>query len=124
MADAGEQPVFAGRRARSVAGAAGDGPDRLDPLAAIADIPVVEVDGWIAMAGDEAQLLADGERAIALSEPQHAVLVGRAHVFRVLATQEPRHAGIDAHGLEARIEHRALGAGLAHDRGIDEERVL
>jgi hypothetical protein len=35
----------------------GDGPELLDAVGADADVPVVEVDGRVAMAGDEADLL-------------------------------------------------------------------
>src|SRR5262245_25028831 len=37
------------------------GPDALDPLAADADVPIVQVDRRVAMAGDEADLFADVE---------------------------------------------------------------
>ena len=41
--------------------AGGDRPELLDAVAADADVPVVEVDGGVAMAGDEAGLVADLE---------------------------------------------------------------
>ena len=41
--------------------AGGDRPDLLDPVAAHGDIPVVEADGWVAMAGDQADLVPEPE---------------------------------------------------------------
>jgi hypothetical protein len=39
----------------------GDRPELLDAVGADADVPVVEVDGRVAMAGDEADLVAECE---------------------------------------------------------------
>src|ERR1700736_2804883 len=52
----------AGQARASINGApGGDGPELLDAVAADTDIPVVEVDGGVAMAGDQADLVADLE---------------------------------------------------------------
>jgi hypothetical protein len=45
-----------------------------------ADIPVVEVDGRVAMAGDEADLVADLEAVGGARDAEAAVLVGGALV--------------------------------------------
>ena len=54
----------------------------LDAVAADADVPVVEVDGGIAMAGDEADLVADLEAVGGALDAEAAVLVGSALVGR------------------------------------------
>src|SRR5712664_3402262 len=69
-----------------------DRPQRLDAVAAIADIPVIEIDRRIAMAGDEADLVADDERPVGLPELETAVLVGGGGVFDVAEIGEGRHS--------------------------------
>ena len=65
----------------SIHGAAGgDGPELLDAVAAGGDVPVVEVDGRVAMAGDEADLVADAEAVGGACDAEAAVLVGGALV--------------------------------------------
>jgi hypothetical protein len=60
--------------------AGGDWPELLDAVAADADVPVVEVDGRVAMAGDEADLVADLEAVGGARDAEAAVLVGGALV--------------------------------------------
>ena len=50
---------MAGRTASIHRPAGGDRPELLDAVSADTDIPVVEIDGRVAMAGDQAQLVAD-----------------------------------------------------------------
>src|SRR6185436_16880338 len=78
--------------------ARGDRPQRLDDAAPHANIPVVEVDRRVAMAGNELQLLAE-ERQRPTFDP--AVLVGGLAVAQAVAAPDGRHAGIDARSLEA-----------------------
>src|SRR6266446_4896642 len=56
--------------------AGGDRPELLDAVAADADIPVVEVDGRVAMAGDQADLVAEPEPVGVGRDGEPAVLVG------------------------------------------------
>src|ERR1700730_2347096 len=89
----------------------GDGPELLDAVAADADIPVVEVDGRVAMAGDQADLVA--ERAAAAGgerEPgggdrdgEAAVLVGGALVGRGGLITDQRRARVEGERLETGI---------------------
>jgi hypothetical protein len=60
--------------------AGGDGPELLDAVGADADIPVVEVDGRVAMAGDEADLVADAQAVGGGRNGEPAALVGGALV--------------------------------------------
>src|SRR6266436_4450149 len=65
----------------SVNGAAGgDRPELLDAVVADADIPVVEVDGGVAMAGDQADFVAEPEPVGGGRDGEAAVLVGGALV--------------------------------------------
>ena len=52
----------------------------LDAVAADADIPIVEVDGRVAMAGHEADLVAEPEAIGGAGDAPAAVLVGGALV--------------------------------------------
>jgi hypothetical protein len=54
----------------------GDRPDLLDAVAADADIPVVEVDGRVAVAGDQPDLVAEPEPVGGSRDGEPAVLVG------------------------------------------------
>src|SRR6266436_4921365 len=63
----------------SVNGAAGgDRPELLDAAPADANIPVVEVDGRVAVAGDQADLVAEREAVRGGRDGEPAVLVGGA----------------------------------------------
>ena len=53
-------------------------PELLDAVAADADVPVVEVDGGVAVAGDDAQLVADVDPIRRPRDAEPAVLVGGA----------------------------------------------
>jgi hypothetical protein len=58
----------------------GDRPELFDAVAADRDVPVVEVDGWVAMAGDEADLVAEAESVGGARDAEATVLVGGALV--------------------------------------------
>jgi hypothetical protein len=60
--------------------AGGDRPELLDAVVADGDIPVVEVDGRVAVAGDEADLVAEPEAVGGARDAEAAVLVGGALV--------------------------------------------
>src|SRR5881394_528446 len=84
----------------------GDRPQRFDHAAAHANIPVVEVDGGIAVPGDELQLFAQRGQRPALDP---AVLVGSLGIAKSLAPPDARHARVDARGLEACVDDRPIG---------------
>src|SRR5262249_31821439 len=88
--------------------AGGDWPELLDALAADADIPVVEIDGRVAVAGDEAQLVADIEPVGGARNAEPAVLVGGALVGGGRLVADERRAGIEGERLQARIDDRAV----------------
>ena len=60
--------------------AGGDRPELLDAVAADADIPIVEVNGGIATAGDEADLVAEPEAVRGARDADSSVLVRGALV--------------------------------------------
>ncbi len=62
--------------------AGGDRPELLDAVGADADIPVVEVDGRVAVAGNQADLVAEPESVGGGRGGEPAVLVGGALVGR------------------------------------------
>src|SRR6478609_9924945 len=106
-----------------------DLPDVLDDAAGQAaahdDITVVQVDGRIAVAGDEPDGLAErrqaGPRGIGV-RTQDAVLVAAAGVGQ-LALPDARRAGIDRVRLVAGVDDRVRRA-ATHHLALDEERVL
>src|SRR2546426_12100664 len=67
--------VVRGRSVRSAA--SGDGPDRFDAVAAQGVDAVVEVEGGIAMRGEELDALAEGRAARGIVADQSPVLVAR-----------------------------------------------
>ena len=58
--------------------AGGDRPDLLDAVAADTDVPVVEIDGWIAVAGDQPDLVAEPEPVGGGRDGEPSMLVGGA----------------------------------------------
>src|SRR5713101_1727171 len=98
------QCVSSGDRA-SINGAAGnDRPELFDAVVADADIPVVEVDGRVAVAGDQADLVAEPEPVGGGGDGEAAVLVGGALVGRGGLVADERRAGIEGHCLEAGVD--------------------
>src|SRR6516162_4422589 len=59
-----------------------DRPELLDAAAADADIPVVEIDGRVAMAGDQADLVAEPKPVGGRRNREPAVLVGGSLIGR------------------------------------------
>src|SRR6185503_12948798 len=101
-----------------------DRPERLYPAAAHADVPVVEVDRRVAMAGNEQQLLAERRQGRLWRFTFYpAVLVGGVSVLQSIFFPDQRHSGVHAGSLEAGIDDRAVRR-AAHDGREDEERVL
>ena len=70
-------------------------------LARHADVPVVEVDGRVAMARDQADLVADVEPVGGGRDGEAAVLVGDALVGRGGLVGDERRVGIEGQRLEA-----------------------
>jgi hypothetical protein len=58
----------------------GDRPELFDAVAADGDVPVVKVDGRVAVAGDQADLVAQSEAVGGTRDAEPAVLVGGAPV--------------------------------------------
>src|SRR5437868_15179148 len=58
----------------------GDRPELFDAVGADGDVPIVEVDGRVAVAGDEADLVAEAEAVGGAGDAEAAVLVGGALV--------------------------------------------
>src|SRR5699024_5191162 len=96
--------------------------DALDHAAPHADEVVVDVDGWVAVAGHQVQLFAELEFVVRVADD--TVLVGGADVFDVVAAVDHGDAGIHALRLEAGIADGLFFLGLAHDRGVDEQAVV
>src|SRR5712671_1244895 len=78
----------------------GDGPELLDGVGADADVSVVEVDGRVAMAGDEADLVADLEPVGGAGDAEAAVLVGGALVGGGGLVPDERRTGVEAERLQ------------------------
>jgi hypothetical protein len=104
--------------------AGGDRPELFDAVAADADIPVVEVDGRVAMAGDEADLVADLEPVGGARDAEPAVLVGGALVGGGGLVADDRRAGVESDRLEAGVDDRTVLGRVAHHRRPDEEARL
>src|SRR5207249_7666114 len=79
----------------------GDRPGRLDAAPADADIPVVEVHGRVAVAGDQAELVAEREAVSGGGDRKAAVLVGGALVGGGGLVADERRARVEGERLEA-----------------------
>jgi len=77
----------------------GDGPELLDAVASDTDIPVVEVDGRVAMAGDQADLVAEPEPVGGRRDGEPAVLVRGALVGRGGLVADDRRPRIEGERL-------------------------
>src|ERR1700737_3817359 len=82
----------------------GDWPELLDAVAADADVPVVEVDGRVAMAGDQADLVAEPEAVGGGRDGEAAVLVGGALVGGGGLVADERRARVESERLEAGVD--------------------
>jgi hypothetical protein len=77
----------------------GDRPELLDAARADADVPVVEVDGQVAVAGDHADLVAEPEAVGGGRDGEPSVLVGGALVGGGGLVANERRAGTKANAL-------------------------
>src|SRR6266478_7156284 len=102
----------------------GDRPELLDAVAADADVPVVKVDGGVAVAGDQPNLVAEPEPVGGGRDGEATVLVGGALVGRGGLVADERRAGVESERLEAGVDDRAVLRRAAHHRRPDEEARL
>src|SRR6516164_2778778 len=100
---AGLPPQYGQPRASIYRPPGGDRPDLLDAVAAHTDIPVVKVDGRVAVARDQPDLVAEPEPVGGGRDGEPAVLVGGALVGR---------GGLVADQRRARIEGQSFSAGI------------
>ena len=106
------------------AAAGGDGPEGFDAAVADADVPVVAVDGGVAVTGDEAELVADFGGGGVTGDEDAAVFVAGAGVGEFGALPDAGHAAVDGDGFVAGIDDGDAGAGLGDDGGEHEEGVF
>ena len=85
-----------GSRASIHRAAGGDRPELLDAVLADADIPVVEVDCRVAVAGDQPDLVAEPEPIGGGRKGEPSVLVGGALVGRGGLVADERRARIES----------------------------
>jgi hypothetical protein len=88
--------------------AGGNRPELFDAVGADPDIPVVEVDGGFAVAGDEADLVAEAEAVGGARDAEAAVLVGGALVGGGGLVADERRAGVARERLEAGVDDGAV----------------
>ena len=97
--------------------AGGDRPELLDAVATDGDVPVVEVDGRVAMAGDEADLVADLETVGGARDAEPSVLVGGALGGGGGFVADERGTRVEGERPEAGIDDCAvLGRAVHHRR--------
>src|SRR6185437_362472 len=95
------------RRRSSIAPSASrDRPDHLDLAVAHAHVPVMDVAGRVAMAGNELQLFVDTQNTAPVLDD--AVLVRAVDVSHIVAAMDDGQAAIDRLRLEARIADRQV----------------
>jgi len=99
-----------------------NGPDRLDPAASHADIPIVNIACWIAMAGDKLELVIHLEHAVRIGD--HAMLVRAFDIFDIVTAKDRRQAAIDTLRLQTGIADSLVGFCMAHDRCQNKECIL
>src|SRR5215831_15530735 len=85
-----------------------DGPELLDAAPTDADIPVVEIDGGVAMAGDQPDLVAEVEAVGGARDAEPAVLVGGAFVGGGGLVADQRRARVEGERLKAGVDDRAV----------------
>jgi hypothetical protein len=102
----------------------GNRPELFDAVATDGDVPVVEVDGRVAMAGDEADLVADLEAVGGAGDAEAAVLVGGALVGGGGFVADGGRARVEGERLQAGVEDRALVGRAAHHRRPHEKPRL
>src|ERR1700674_2565816 len=82
----------------------GDRPELLDPVAADSDIPVVEVDGQVAVARHEADLVADAQPVGGARDPEPAVLVGGALISAGGLVPDERRTRVEGECLQSGVD--------------------
>src|SRR5437870_10720713 len=97
--------------------AGGDRPELLDTIGADADVPIVEVDCRVAMAGDQAELVADLEAVGGARDGEAAVLVGGALIGGGGLVADERRARIEGERFETGVDDGAVFGRAAHHRG-------
>jgi len=102
----------------------GDRPDLLDAVAADTDVPVVEIDGRVAMAGDQPDLVAEPEPIGGGRNGEPSMLVGAALVGRGGLVADERWPRIEGGRLQAGIDDRTvLGRAVRHRRPHEKARL-
>src|SRR5438270_8330541 len=102
----------------------GYGPELFDAVPGDPDVPVVEVDGRVAMAGDEADLVAEAEAVGGARDAETAVLVGGALVGGGGSVAHQGWAGVEGERLQASVDDRAVLGRAAHHRRPHEKTRL
>src|ERR1700733_2622897 len=100
-----------------------DWPQALDARSPNADVPVVTVDGRVAMAGLEPELLAEARRLPSPGDDELPMLIGRPCVGHTGTVPHDRGTAVERQRLEARVDDRKVAARRAHDRRQHEERL-
>src|SRR6516225_203913 len=104
---------FASRRDRKEA---------FDLAVSNADIPIMHVAGWIAVTGNQFQLLIDLQDTTRIGD--HPVLIGTFDVFQIFPSKHFRQACIDALRLQSRVTDRRVRFRVRHDRRQNEQAVF
>src|SRR5438270_4532043 len=102
----------------------GYGPELFDAVPGDPDVPVVEVDGRVAMAGDEADLVAEAEAVGGARDAEAAVLVGGALVGGGGLVANERRTRVEGERLQAGVDDRAVLGWAAHYRRPHEKARL
>src|SRR5262245_64657968 len=84
-----------------------DRPQRLHAPVSHTDIPVVQIDGRVAVSGDKPQLFTERQGLRARADLELAVLVRDAGHFDVGAPVHPRGTALGAVGLEPCVDDRS-----------------
>src|SRR5690349_8534984 len=123
-------PVIDARLASAIHGALTaraarrDGPQRLDTTVSHPDVPVMKVDGRIAVARNQHQLLAELEPRGLGAQLDLAVLVGDAEHLEIGPAVHPGHALLRAVRFQSCVDDRTLGVRHAHHGREHEQAVL
>src|SRR5436190_17077444 len=104
--------------------AGGDRPELLDAVGADAAVPVVQVDGRVAMAGDQAELVAEPEAVGGGRDGEAAVFVGGALVGGGGLVTNQRRTRVEGERLEAGVDDDAVLGRTAHHRRPHEKARL
>jgi hypothetical protein len=99
-------------------------PELFDAVVADGDVPVIEVDGRVAMAGDEAELVAEAEPIGGARDAETACASGRPLVGGGRFVADEQQATVEGERLEAGVDDRAVLRRVAHHRRPDEQARL